>query len=133
MDGSKNMSVYLIYAIAREEGYYIEGSRARRNNNPGNIEMGKFAKAHGAVASDGRFAIFDTPSDGFRALSGLLNSAYKNLTVAQIINKWAPPRENDTEQYIKNICEWTGLTPDTVLTKFDEPDTKITSAAEQKA
>jgi len=46
----------------------------------------------------------------------LLNQNYLGLTVSQALNKWAPPVENATNAYIDNVCTWTGLTPDTVLT-----------------
>ena len=42
-------------------------------------------------------------------------SAYKGLTVAQAIAKWAPPNENDTTSYINNICGWTGLPADKLI------------------
>lgn len=103
-------------AIAREEGFFVEGTRPQRNNNPGDIEYGSFAQAHGATGGDPRFAIFSTPEAGFAAMRALLCRAYVGLTVSQALNKWAPPVENQTNSYIANVCAWTGLTPDTVLT-----------------
>ena len=47
------------------------GSRAWRNNNPGNLEDGKFARDNGAIGSDGRFAIFPDATTGFNAMTGL--------------------------------------------------------------
>jgi hypothetical protein len=47
-------------------------TRGLRNNNPGNIEFGSFAKKYGATGSDGRFAIFPTMVDGIRAIAELL-------------------------------------------------------------
>ena len=103
-------------AIAREEGYYLPNTRPARNNNPGDIEFDMFAQAHGATHGDPRFAVFPSPDAGFQAMRALLRSAYMGLTVAQALNKWAPPNENATNTYIKNVCNWTGLTPETVLT-----------------
>lgn len=81
-----------------------EGTRASRNNNPGNIEFGDFARSQGAVGSDGRFAVFPTPNAGYQAMRALLSGErYGNLTVAQAITKWAPPSENDTQGYISSI------------------------------
>lgn len=81
------------------------GTRASRNNNPGNIQYGDFARSQGAVGSDGRFAVFPTPRDGFAAMKALLSSgSYENLTIAQAIAKWAPPSENDTQAYINGIA-----------------------------
>lgn len=96
-------------AVAREEGFYVQGTRPNRNNNPGDIEAGRFATAHGATDSDGRFAIFPDIKAGFKAMAALfLAPAYINLTVAQALNRWAPPVENETNQYIKNVCIWVG-------------------------
>jgi hypothetical protein len=103
-------------AIASEEGFYVPGTRPARNNNPGDIEWGRFTRAHGAICGDPRFAVFTSPDMGFACMRVLLLSAYKGLTVAQAINKWAPNVENQTNAYIANVCNWTGLTPETVLT-----------------
>jgi hypothetical protein len=103
-------------AIARREGWLVPTSRCRRNHNPGNIEFGNFARAHGATHGDPRFAVFPDDKTGFEAMSALLIQGYANLTVAQAIAKWAPPIENDTESYIENVCTWTGLTQQTELT-----------------
>ncbi|HEY0264212.1 MAG TPA: hypothetical protein VGC07_06795 [Granulicella sp.] len=103
-------------AVAREEGFYIAKTRPQRNNNPGDIEWGKFTQAHGATAGDPRFAIFSTPEAGFACMKALFQSSgYKGLTIAQALNRWAPPVENQTNLYIVNVCKWTGLTPDTVI------------------
>ena len=106
-----------IEAIAREEGFEVAGSLAQRRNNPGNIEEGEFARTHGALHTDGnRFAHWATPEAGFQAMRELLQIGYNGLTVAEALNKWAPPVENQTESYIANVCKFTGLTPDSVLT-----------------
>jgi hypothetical protein len=107
----------LIEAIARYEGFFVPGSRPAHNNNPGDIEFGPFAKKNGATGGDPRFAIFPTEEKGWAALRKLLNSkSYLGLTVNQAINKYAPSTENNVHAYIENICAWTGLMPDTVLT-----------------
>ena len=110
--------ISFLEAIAREEGWLVINppSRVRRNNNPGDIEYGPFAKAHGATSTDGRFAIFPTASIGFNAMSALLCLRYQGLTVRQAITKWAPPVENDTESYIRNVCAWTCLQDTSILT-----------------
>ena len=105
-----------LQAIAREEGFYIKGTRPQRNNNPGDIEFGKFTQAHGATAGDPRFAIFPTPEAGFAAMLSLFQcSAYAGLTISAALNKWAPPVENATNAYIGNVCTWTGLTAETII------------------
>ena len=86
------------------------GDRNWRNNNPGNIEYGKFAISMGAIGSDGRFAIFPTEEMGRKAADTLLKGkSYANLSAAAAINKWAPSNENDPKAYAANIAKQTGL------------------------
>lgn len=103
-------------AIAREEGWSDPDSRCRRNHNPGNVEYGVFAKAHGAISGDPRFAVFPDDATGFAAVVALLMEGYVGLNVSEAIEKWAPEVENDTSQYVLNVCHWCGISPSTVLT-----------------
>jgi hypothetical protein len=57
-----------IYYDEKGPALAVFGPRNRRNNNPGNIEYGPFAKEHGAIGTDGRFAIFPDEETGFRAM-----------------------------------------------------------------
>ena len=108
----------LIQAMARMEGFYSPGTLPNRRNNPGDIEDGKFAQAHGALPSDGhRFAAWATPEEGFAAMRSLLTAHYLGLTLAQALNKWAPPVENNVNAYLKNVSTWTGMAADQVLTE----------------
>lgn len=111
-------------ALAHMEGWLIYNSRARRNHNPGNINWGRFAMMHGATKIEEpsynnetpRFAFFPNDSTGFEAMSSLLEGHYLGLTVKQAIYRWAPPTENNSDAYCANVCKWTGLTPETILT-----------------
>jgi hypothetical protein len=86
------------------------GHRNWRNNNPGNIEYGKFAISMGAIGSDGRFAIFPTEEMGRAAADTLLKGkSYANLSAADAIKKWAPPSENDSASYINNVGKMANL------------------------
>lgn len=105
-----------LQAIARQEGFYAPQTRPARNNNPGDIEYGKFAIAHGATGTDGRFAIFHDEEAGFAAMRALLSTAYLGLTLEQAIAKWAPASENNDGLYVHNVSLWTGMEPGTVLT-----------------
>lgn len=88
--------------------------RGIRNNNPGNIEMGAFAKENGATGSDGRFAKFDTPEQGVQAMYNLLeNYQKKGLdTVSDMIGRWSPKDDNNTEAYAKKVAKDMGIGPD---------------------
>ena len=84
----------------------VRGDRATRNNNPGNIEYGKFAKAHGAIGSDGRFAIFPDEATGKEAIKDLMQTKnYKDLSVTDAVHRYAPSFENDTGAYINAVTK----------------------------
>ena len=89
--------------------------RGIRNNNPGNMEAGPFTKSRpGYLGSDGRFARFDTMENGLNAAKSLVHDRYapKGLdTVEKIINRWAPPRENNTRAYIDSVSKSLGVDP----------------------
>lgn len=91
--------------------------RNLRNNNPGNIEYGPFAKKMGATGSDGRFAIFPTMQAGEDAMANLLMSYAKegNNTISKIVNKWAPGKENNQAAYISSVSKQTGIDPNKPL------------------
>jgi len=94
----------------------VGGTRNWRNNNPGNIEAGKFATAHGAIGSDGRFAIFPDLDTGRRALAALLTcGSYINLSIVQAMTQYAPPNENDTSAYTNFISTKVGVDPSTLM------------------
>jgi hypothetical protein len=82
------------------------GDRNWRNNNPGNIEYGKFAISMGAIGSDGRFAIFPSEEMGRKAADTLLKGkSYANLSAADALKKWAPETENNIQAYASNMAK----------------------------
>jgi hypothetical protein len=86
------------------------GDRNWRNNNPGNIEYGPFARQFGAIGSDGRFAIFPTEEMGRKAQDALLKSKnYANLSLADAVKRYAPSNENDPKSYANQIMKSTGI------------------------
>ncbi|MEL6913989.1 MAG: TIGR02594 family protein [Pseudomonadota bacterium] len=103
----------------RGDGSILEksgGSRAWRNNNPGNIISGSFVDAHGAVGSDGVMAIFPDRQTGRAAIETLLRAkSYRDLTIREAIFRYAPPNENDSAGYVAFVVGETGLAEDTVL------------------
>lgn len=97
------------------------GTRAWRNNNPGNLEYGKFTRDNGAIGTDGRFAIFPDTATGFNAMANLLSTnAYQNLTIEGAINRYAPPNENNVENYLKSIERQTGFPPSTPMNNLSK-------------
>ena len=90
--------------IRDKQGNVVEtrkgGHRNWRNNNPGNIEYGKFAISMGAIGTDGRFAIFPNMEMGYAAADTLMKGkSYQNLSIADAIKRWAPESENDVAAY----------------------------------
>lgn len=93
-------------------------SLADTNNNPGNIRDGTFAQSlPGYVGSNKGFAVFDSVNSGFNALNNLLQNYWnKGLrSVNDIINRWAPPNENNTGNYVNTVSNWLGVNPNDTL------------------
>ena len=94
----------------------VRGDRARRNNNPGNIEYHDWQIAFGAIEKDGRMAVFRTREDGIGAQAHLLfERLYKNSSLRDIIASYAPPREHNTKRYQDTVSAKTGILLDTRL------------------
>lgn len=92
--------------------------RGIRNNNPGNIDYNPRNDWQGQVGIEvgvpkPRFARFDTPENGIRALGKLIR-AYQNKhglkTIEQIISRWAPSSENDSRAYAEAVAKAVGTT-----------------------
>ena len=100
--------------------------RGIRNCNPLNIRRvaGTKWKGQRAEQTDKTFVQFSSMEWGIRAAFCLLRTyrdKYKLCCIADIIMRWAPPCENHTAQYIRNICRWTGLGGMQRLTESDWP------------
>jgi hypothetical protein len=93
--------------------------RGVRNNNPGNIERTGVPwigedRTPAARASEHRFCVFKSPEYGFRALVRVLltyQRKYRLRTVAQMIDRWAPPVENNTGSYVREVARALGVKP----------------------
>lgn len=96
------------------------GSRSWRNNNPGNLQYGSFAKKYGAIGTDGRFAIFPDEATGERARVALLRGKYGGYTIAGMISKYAPAFENDTGKYANVISQAAGVSPSAKISELDD-------------
>ncbi len=102
--------------------YKLEGARNWRNNNPGNIEYGPFARSLGAVGSDGRFAVFPSYEAGRQAKEQLIFSSpsYRDLTLEQAISRYAPPNENNTRSYINQVAAAAGVPASTPMSQIPQ-------------
>lgn len=100
-------------------------SRGLRNRNPGNIRRTPGRGIYrGEVEhpTDPEFRQFVALKWGYRALFVVLYTyqlRHKLHTPREMISRWAPPSENRTEEYIRFVCERTGLDPDTPISTLD--------------
>ncbi len=89
-------------------------TRGIRNNNPLNIRRvaGTRWKGQRAEQTDREFVQFSSIEYGIRAAFCILETyrrKYKAVCVEDIINRWAPPSENDTRKYVETVCRLTGF------------------------
>lgn len=86
--------------------------RGIRNNNPGNIELGAPWQGLSKTQTDGRFAQFETPAFGIRAIARVLITYQDKRqardgspidTVREIIERWAPASENNVDAYVASV------------------------------
>ena len=110
-----------------EGGAPLLDTRGVRNNNPGNIRQeGDQYDWQGEVGTDADgFMIFDTPENGIRALNKVLDT-YRDRhglqTVRQIIGRYAPPTENDTDSYVTSVSKSLGIGPDQAIPWDRKPE-----------
>lgn len=97
--------------------------RGIRNNNPGNIEWNSPWQGLLPVGrrTDSRFAQFASPTFGIRALACVIITYQDKRrakdgsaidSVREIIERWAPHIENDTNAYVKHVAAAVGIGPD---------------------
>lgn len=105
--------------------------RGVRNCNPGNIDYNPRNAWNGQLGLElgvatPRFARFDSPENGIRALGKLLIN-YRGKggtpgvggpgidTVRETISRWAPGNENNTEAYIAAVTAKLGVKANDVI------------------
>lgn len=89
-------------------------TRGYRNKNPGNIDWNARNPWQGQVGIETtgnppRFAVFESHEFGIRALAALLTT-YQDRhglrTIRGIVNRWAPPNENNTGSYVRFVDDF---------------------------
>ena len=92
-------------------------TRGTRNNNPLNIRRSADRwEGTRSEQTDPSFVQFETMAYGYRAAWKTLESYWNHFhrmrqpfNVTTIIHRWAPPTENDTQNYIRTVLRLTGL------------------------
>jgi hypothetical protein len=109
-------------AIAFAEGYFVSGSRPRRNNNPGDLERDVTGKG---VAWDGPYVIYASAEDGREALEHQVrlmfagSHIYKpSMTIAQVAQHYTT---TDSTIWALNVARRLGVS---VSTQLDEIGTR---------
>lgn len=118
--------------IALAEGFFVAGSRAARNHNPGNLTKDITGTA---VGTDGMFIVYANDNDGWDALrrqveliltnaSSIYNS---QMTLRQIAQKYASTSTpTDQLNWAINVASKLGIDIDTpVATLITEAATTI--------
>ena len=110
----------------------VKEPRGIRNNNPLNIRLssdkwqGQINPSGNANVNDNDnnsslkgesdFCQFYTMEYGWRAAFVILcrtyYGKYKLRTIRDIVSRWAPAKENNTEAYIRHVSDYTGIGPD---------------------
>lgn len=87
-------------------------------NNPLNIRHNPCNNWRGMDGNEKGFVKFTSVAYGIRAAYIILTNYIKNgcNTLEDIISRWAPPCENNTERYIDFVAEETLIPRDLILT-----------------
>ena len=111
--------------------------RGLRNNNPLNIRRSASQwQGMRTEQTDRAFVQFTSMVMGYRAAWRTLETYYKHFeaerkpfTPRNIIYRWAPPMENDSEAYLRRICHLTTLAGNAPLSR---PSRILTSEDKEK-
>jgi hypothetical protein len=110
----------LAKAMAQFEGYYLENSRARRNNNPLNLKWSPYATLYDMDD----FCMFETPYEGWKAClwdlekkcRGYTRTGLKpTSTIQDLIYVWS---ETNQREYLKYVCQKLKILPTFQLKDF---------------
>ncbi|MGA4658526.1 structural protein [Proteus terrae] len=99
-------------------------ARGERNNNPGNIRHGSKWQGLSAQQTDKDFCQFVSPEYGIRAIYKLLQTYQKKYelnTVESIIDRYAPPNENNTVSYINRAAKDIGVSVNEPINVSSKP------------
>lgn len=101
-----------------------------RNNNPLNIRVSSNSW-QGKISSDNAFEKFSSIDYGLRAAVKNIQTYYKRdklTTIKQIVSKWAPRNENNTDSYINSVSSIMGVSSTSPLSYSSETFSKLVSA-----
>lgn len=107
-------------AIAIQEGFYVPGAKPQRLNNPGDLRAAPWLPS---PVIEGGYVHFGSVAQGIAGLyHQIALDVARGVTLRQLISKWAPPTENDTNAYIAAVAARTGLPLDQPLQELQTLD-----------
>lgn len=98
-----------------------------RNNNPLNIRIGNVWLGEDPDPTDKTFEQFVSLKYGLRAAFVLLRRYIRHYglnTISDIIRRWAPASENNTDRYISFVANKSAIAPDEPI-RYEEADKVI--------
>lgn len=95
-------------------------TRGEKNLNPGNIRLGIdwMGSVPADHQTDASFIQFTDIKYGIRAIAIILinyQKIHKLDTIRQMVMRWAPPVENESEIYAKDVATDCGVNPNEVF------------------
>lgn len=109
----------LTAAIANAEGANVEGSRPKRNNNPGNLTLDITKRA---IGRDGIYVIYNTFADGWDALHKQVSlmfggsSIYNpSMTIREVAEHYTTTQK---DEWANNVASYLGVTHETRLNEL---------------
>lgn len=133
---NKTFIIFVMMILFLAIASYATLPRGIRNKNPGNIKRNNTQwQGMQLIQNDPEFVQFKHPKYGFRAMARILRT-YQNQglnTIRQIINRYAPNSENDTQAYTDFIAKQLNISPDQMikLENHMQPLIKAITAFEQ--
>ena len=85
-----------------------------KRNNPGNLRPSP-EPWEGQCGVEGGFCVFKEPVWGLRALAMQLiiyQQKHGCETIAALVHRWAPPNENNTAAYTRDVSQRMQVSPD---------------------
>ncbi|CNI67348.1 LysM domain-containing protein [Yersinia massiliensis] len=110
------------YSAGEYSAYGTKAPRGIRNNNPGNLNYAGQRGAEKESGPNGRFAVFQSMTDGVAALYKQLNLYFQRgtNTIESIVKKYAPASDgNNVMSYITSLMKATGKKANEVLSAED--------------
>jgi hypothetical protein len=112
-------------AIAYAEGFYVNGSRAQRNHNPGDLTLDTVGLG---VGKDGPFIVYANDDDGWTALKRQVQLILTNtsnvyntdMTIQDVANRYTA---TDQSAWALNVANKLGVSPDTKVSTILETAT----------